>query len=84
MTFVPVHKVVLERYKFFDLNSGLMVVQARIVKPIDRLFIPGTARLNLVGKYQVKAHVWQIIGLMHHVSSWEGMPLCREPPHGYA
>ena len=57
VTFLPVHKVVLEKFKFFDIQSGLMAVQCRIVKPVDRLFIPGTPKLNLVGKYQVKAYI---------------------------
>ena len=77
--FVPVHKVVLEKYWFFDMESGMMAVQVRIVKPIDRLFVPGTATLNLVGKYQVKAFLWQKLGILTQISMWDGMPVHKEP-----
>ena len=77
--FVPLHKLFLERYKFIDLITGKMASLVRVRRPLDRYFIPGTMKLNLVGKYHLKSFLLQEAGVVMDINSWRGVPNIIEP-----
>ena len=60
---LALHKLVLEKFRYFDLNTGLMSLQFRIIKPVDRLFEVGQSRLNPIGRYDIKAYALQHMGI---------------------
>ena len=77
--FVPTHWLFLERYKYCDLVTGQDAVMTRIVKPLDRYFVPGTPTLNLVGKYHLKSYLLQTADVLHGVNLWQGVGNVQEP-----
>ena len=76
---MPIHRLFLERYEYFDFTKGRTVYMVRIVKPVSRYYTPGTRKLNPVGLYHLRSHVLQELGLASNISSWEGMPTRMEP-----
>ena len=76
---MPVHCLFLEKYEYFDFNTGCNAYMIRVIKPVNRHFIAGTAKLNKVGLYHLRSYVLQELGFLSAVNSWEGMNLVHEP-----
>lgn len=70
VVFVALHRIFLERFHYCDLLTGLMASMIRIVRPLDRYFVAGTPKLNLVGKYHIKSYLLQHTGVLDGVNSW--------------
>ena len=80
VVFVALHRIFLERFHYCDLLTGLMASMIRIVRPLDRYFVAGTPKLNLVGKYHIKSYLLQHTGVLDGVNSWTGMGTVEEHP----
>ena len=76
--FIPTHQLFLERYKYCDLVTDQDAVMTRIVKPLDRYFVPVTPTLNLVGKYHLKSYLLQTVDVLNGVNSWQGVRNVQE------
>ena len=80
LCFVPVQKLFLERYTYFDLMCGQTTNMTRIIRPLDRYFVPGRSQLNACGLYHIRSYVLKIIGILPSESNaWDGIPRRREP-----
>ena len=79
VVFVQVYWLFLEKFKFCDLTTGQKAAMTRIVKPVDRFFVAGTPKLNLVGKYHLKSYMLQYMDVLEGVNSWSGIPVVEEP-----
>ena len=76
---MPVHRLFLERYEFFDFVTGRVIYLVRIIKPISRNFMAGTMDLNPVGLYHLRSYVLQELGLVSNINTWDGMQTRAEP-----
>ena len=73
------HKLFLEKFEYFDFQTGHTAYQIRIVKPLDRYFVPGTKKLNKVGLFHLHSYVLQHLGLVQEMNDWNGIPTRSEP-----
>ena len=79
--YVATQNLFLENYTYFDFTTGSQVTKARVIRPIEKNFVPGTPLLNPVGLYHVRSYVLKITGVLGpDVNSWEGMKHRVEPP----
>ena len=76
---VPTHKLFLENFRFMDVGTGKKTTHVRIIKPVDRYFIPGTKDLNVVGLYHLKSYMLQHLKILEEVNVWSGMRTVDEP-----
>ena len=78
---MPVHRLFLERYEYFDMAMGRTAYLLRIIKPVTRNFVAGSADLNVLGLYHIRSYVLQELGILSNVNTWDGIPNRWEPTH---
>ena len=78
-TVIPLHRLFLERYEYFDFSQGRLAYQLRVVKPVSKYFKAGTAKLNVNGIYHLRSYLLQELGYLTGVNSWDGVPNRFEP-----
>ena len=78
---MPLHCLVLERFKYFDFGQGHVASHLRVAKPITRFFVADgdQFRLNNVGLYHIRSYLLQLVGLMSGINTWDGIPMVMEP-----
>ena len=62
ITMVPLHKLVLERFKYFSLDTGGMETLVRIVRPHVTYFLADRVQLNDAGKQLLKTFLLKQFG----------------------
>ena len=75
---MPVHRLFLERYKYFDFITGRMAYMIRVIKPVSLHFHNGGPRLNKVGLYHLQSYVLQELGFASGINSWDDMAMKQE------
>ena len=79
VTFVPTHKLVMERYVYFDMAAKGMASLLRVVRPSTVYFKPGGGELNAAGLQHVKSYMLGVMGFLDRdVNQWRKMPVTHE------
>ena len=78
-SFLPVHKIFLEYYEYFDFATGHTATLLRVMKPVTLNFVAGKSRLNRLGLYHLRSYILQEMGVLHGVNSWTQIPVKFEP-----
>ena len=76
---MPMHRLFLERYEYFDFGMGHTAYHLRVIKLVSLYFANGGPNLNKVGLYHLRSYVLQELGFLSGVNSWEGLQNKREP-----
>ena len=76
---MPIHQLFLEKYEYFDFNTGRCAYMIRVIKPVSRYYHNGGPQLNKGGLYHLRSYVLQELGFLHGVNTWEGMSMRHEP-----
>ena len=76
---MPIHRLFLEKYEYFDFGTGRNAYMIRVIKPISRHYSNGGPQLNGVGLYHLRSYVLQELGILSGVNTWEGMVMRHEP-----
>ena len=76
---LPMHRLFLERYEYFDFGMGRTAYQIRVIKPTTLFFQSGKVSLNSNGIYHLRSYVLQELGILSGVNSWDGMSGKAEP-----
>ena len=80
LVYLAVQRLFLERFSYFDMNTGKDAVIVRILRPVDRYFGMDRKTLNNIGLYHLKSFFLVQIGILDRDSnSWTGMVKRKEP-----
>ena len=78
---LALHKLVLQKYTFFDIRSGMLSSHLRVVRPKTKYFIEHSDRLNLNGIFHVRSYILKMYGILEaEVNTWKGIPEVCDPP----
>ena len=76
---MPIHRLFLEQFEYFDFQKGCTSLHLWVVKPVTKYYRSCKKQLNMNGLFHLRSYMLQELGILSGVNTWEGVPVRSEP-----